>query len=711
MRLQTVCLRFLLMVLLATGFFSCHALAAGSPLTITDSLGRQLTLTSPPQRVVCLLSSVTDLLVALDRTELLVGLTRQDLLNHSALQVKSIGGFFDPDLPAITAVRPDLIIAATSHRSLLQQWLDDPQQQTTVLFFREGSLEDGFARMAAIGALVDRKQQAQVIIDRNREQIALVQSRLKELSPEQRKRVARVAAGPEKLFCPGDDSFQNEMIRAAGGTPPHWEKDGGFFSVDVTAWQTFNPQIIYGCNSNMEAVQAILSRKGFKEVEAVRNRAIHQLPCSVACQVTPHVGAAVQWLAASFHPELMADTGKAVSSNTLRGEHPLTVALPYVASAHVLSHRVNDADFKSLVIRFTTPQVILSTAEENRGPVQAVGNTFIPMHASLGHMQFGVEQVRRDVAANLGYNRKTYAGMMTGADMDNLSVQVQREDGLEAVALVTAGVRGNAQRLSRDIGYSYPSGTINILLLTNRRLTAAAMAQAIITATEAKTAALLDLDIRSTALPRLYRATGTGTDSMIVVQGEGPPVSYTGGHGKIGELIARAVHAGVTEALIGQNGIRAGRDVLQRLHERNLSLEQLAQLYPSPLSEQQLVRRLELALADPLIAGFVETALLISDEEENGLISDLQSFDLLCVSMGERLSGRKNLIPTTISIPDALPSVMARAFGVLVAGVNASTEKTVGENISDRQTYSKDTPRGFLSATSNSMILNQGADQ
>ena len=58
--------------------------AAEYPLTITDGLGRKLTLTSPPQRVVCLLGSVTDLLVELNRTEMLVGLSRQDLLNHSA---------------------------------------------------------------------------------------------------------------------------------------------------------------------------------------------------------------------------------------------------------------------------------------------------------------------------------------------------------------------------------------------------------------------------------------------------------------------------------------------------------------------------------------------------------------------------------------------------------------------------------------------------
>ena len=645
--------------------------AAEFPLTLQDSLGREVSLAAPPERVVCLLSSVTDLLIELGRSEVLVGLSRQDLLTHSSLRATSMGGFFQPEVAAIEAARPDLIIASNSHRAVLQQWLDNSQLQTKILFFQESGLEDGIVRMALIGRLVDREQQVQTIIDRNREQIALVQARLKHLPQEQRIRVARVVAGVDQLSCPGDDSFQNEMISAAGGIPPHWGKNGSFVAVDVVAWQAFNPQMIYGCDRNMEAVHTLFTQEGWQEVDAVRNKALTQLPCAISCQVTPHVGAAVQWLAASFYPALMADTGKAVRTNGVHGERVLSLDLPYVQSAKVVSHRINDADFKSLVIRFSAPQAVLSTAEENSKPVQAVGNTFIPMHASLGHMAFGAEQVRQDIATNLGYTPATYTGMMTGADMDNLSLQVLRDGDLEVVALVTAGVRGNAQRMSKDVGYAATPGTINILLLSNRKLAPEAMARAVITATEAKTAALLDLDIRSTATPWPNQATGTGTDSMILVQGEGALVRYTGGHGKISELIARAVHAGVTEALVGQNGIKAGRSVLQRLDERKLSLERVAQIYPSTLPPQVLERRLERALEDPAIAGFIESSLALSDAAGNGLVRDLQAFHRICAAMGEHLSGNSQLTPATINNPDLLPPVMATAFGVLVAGVGS----------------------------------------
>ncbi|MBR9986561.1 MAG: adenosylcobinamide amidohydrolase, partial [Desulfosarcina sp.] len=72
--------------------------------------------------------------------------------------------------------------------------------------------------------------------------------------------------------------------------------------------------------------------------------------------------------------------------------------------------------------------------------------------------------------------------------------------------------------------------TINIIVLANMRLTPRAMNRAIISATEAKTAALQDLDIRSSYTPMTNPATGTGTDNIIVVQGDGTRIDNAGGH-------------------------------------------------------------------------------------------------------------------------------------------------------------------------------------
>ena len=88
-------------------------------------------------------------------------------------------------------------------------------------------------------------------------------------------------------------------------------------------------------------------------------------------------------------------------------------------------------------------------------------------------------------------------------------------------ALVTAGVESNAVRMSVDEGRFYEPGTINVIIMTNMKLSSRARTRAIISATEAKTAAMEDLDVRSSVSPQRNQATGTGTDEVLVVEGRG----------------------------------------------------------------------------------------------------------------------------------------------------------------------------------------------
>jgi adenosylcobinamide amidohydrolase len=161
--------------------------------------------------------------------------------------------------------------------------------------------------------------------------------------------------------------------------------------------------------------------------------------------------------------------------------------------------------------------------------------------------------------------------MGTSADMDNLAMVTKAFTPFVVTALVTAGAKGNAIRTGVDEGkYIEPDpafqkaqhgdtpkpGTVNILILTNARLTDGGMARAIITATEAKTAAFEDLKVPST-YTKDAQATGTGTDGMIVVSGtSGPAVTFPGGHSRIGDLMGKAVHEAVIEALEKQNGFK-----------------------------------------------------------------------------------------------------------------------------------------------------------
>jgi adenosylcobinamide amidohydrolase len=150
---------------------------------------------------------------------------------------------------------------------------------------------------------------------------------------------------------------------------------------------------------------------------------------------------------------------------------------------------------------------------------------------------------------------KEITGLATGIDMREFAMASEEYQDLWVQAWVTAGFKHNAMRIGIDSAGSfeiddehYPVGTINIIVATNAQLNLATMASSFISVTEAKIIALEDLDIRSSFNPNLM-ATGTGTDQIIIASGTDFRCLYTGGHTKLGELMARSVTAACKEAL------------------------------------------------------------------------------------------------------------------------------------------------------------------
>jgi len=81
------------------------------PLVVTDQLGRRVEIPFPPQRVVSLVPSQTELLFDLGISKRVVGITKFCIYPPDARQVATvIGGTKNFDFDKIAALKPDLII-------------------------------------------------------------------------------------------------------------------------------------------------------------------------------------------------------------------------------------------------------------------------------------------------------------------------------------------------------------------------------------------------------------------------------------------------------------------------------------------------------------------------------------------------------------------------------------------------------------------------
>ena len=97
----------------------CGLLAAPlvQAVEVTDDRGITVSFAQPPQRIVSLLPSLTETVCELGQCARLVGVDRYSNYPASVIKLPQVGGGLDPNIEAIVALKPDLVLMATSSRS------------------------------------------------------------------------------------------------------------------------------------------------------------------------------------------------------------------------------------------------------------------------------------------------------------------------------------------------------------------------------------------------------------------------------------------------------------------------------------------------------------------------------------------------------------------------------------------------------------------
>nr|WP_205964456.1 helical backbone metal receptor [Ramlibacter agri] len=92
------------------------AAPARAELKVTDDRGVTVTLPQSPRRIVSLLPSLTETVCELGECGRLVGVDRYSNYPASVLALPRVGGGIDPNIEAVVALKPDVVLMATSSR-------------------------------------------------------------------------------------------------------------------------------------------------------------------------------------------------------------------------------------------------------------------------------------------------------------------------------------------------------------------------------------------------------------------------------------------------------------------------------------------------------------------------------------------------------------------------------------------------------------------
>jgi len=100
---------------------ACLALAGALPaaaLQLTDDRGVTVVLPRSPQRVVSLLPSLTETVCELGECRRLVGVDRYSNFPAAVRSLPQLGGGVDPNIEAVVALQPEVVLIAKSSRAL-----------------------------------------------------------------------------------------------------------------------------------------------------------------------------------------------------------------------------------------------------------------------------------------------------------------------------------------------------------------------------------------------------------------------------------------------------------------------------------------------------------------------------------------------------------------------------------------------------------------
>ncbi|WP_300669929.1 helical backbone metal receptor [Desulfoluna sp.] len=634
-------------------------------VTVTDSAGRRVVIENTPRRVVSLVPSLTEALFVMGAGERVVGVTLHDTWPSEANKKTVVGGFFKPSIDKVLSLHPDLVFVSGIQKEIIEAL----QGVVPMVQFDPISVETSFDQMRLMGKMMDCEAGAEKIVTDNRRILSDIQKKVKKIPASKRKRVLRLM-GRTSLMTPGADSFQQELIEMAGGIGHSVKENGNVISLTDEAFIAFNPDVIYGCGGDKKAAELLFSKTAFQSISAIKNKRIDYYPCELTCRASTHMGYFVSWLAANLYSSEFSVRDDQIYPDAVKSREGIPVSLDYVKKVELTRATLYDFPSKSLVVDFTSPKTVLSTLDGWRENIATVGNDYMPPQCwRLAH-EGGFDGMKQDIFKMLGKKAETTSFLFTGADMDNFSIKTVSFKKMSVTVLATAGVCSNAMRMGKDTGDYYEPGTINVMILPNMHLSKRAMSRALISATEGKTAALQDLDVRSTYTPLVNPATGTGTDNILIVEGDGMRLDNAGGHTKMGELIATAVYEAVTEAIFKQNGLTANRSVFRRLKDRKINIAGFIgeSTCPCNTTGKETPSEVENLLLDVRYASFVETAMALSDACERGLVTDLSAYKRWCSELAREIAGGP--VPEVNFISDTtIPTPLALAINALLTGL------------------------------------------
>jgi iron complex transport system substrate-binding protein len=269
--------------------------------TVTDQLGRKVTIPQNPQRIISLAPNITEIVFALDQGHLLKGVTTYSDFPAEALNVPRVGSYVNLDLEKIVATRPDLCIAIKDGNPLaVVRRLD--ALNIPLYAVNPTNLETVMNTVLEIGMLLNAQDKADELV----QDMHLRTHKLKALVSKAAHR-PRVffQIGTSPIVSVGTDTFIHELIELAGGTN---------IAAGHIPYPRFSREKILTLSPEVIIITSMVHKSTYGKIRsdwerlpgmpAVQNKRIYFADADFFNRPTPRLVEGLELLIKIIHPEL-----------------------------------------------------------------------------------------------------------------------------------------------------------------------------------------------------------------------------------------------------------------------------------------------------------------------------------------------------------------------------------------------------------------------
>jgi iron complex transport system substrate-binding protein len=279
-------------------------------LTLAFFLSAALLAAAPPERIVSTAPSITELLYALGLGNRVVGVTRFCRYPPEAQQKPKIGDYTSPNLEAIAALRPDLVIIQSNPIHLADKLA---RLKLRVLEIDQENIAAIYKSIHDVGAATGTEHSATQLSDKILDGLGKIRSRV---APLPRVRMMFVIGrSPNRLdglVVAGRASYLNEVIEMAGGENVFRDAVAAYPEVSLEEVMARNPEAIVDMGDMSDTVGVTEQHKRsvvalwdrVPNLAAVKQHRVFAVASDIFVVPGPRVVDAAKAFAEMLHPGL-----------------------------------------------------------------------------------------------------------------------------------------------------------------------------------------------------------------------------------------------------------------------------------------------------------------------------------------------------------------------------------------------------------------------